>query len=257
MMLADHAYAAMMRLTTELRERAEPRLPSERELAVRLGTSRTTVRKAMDLLEREGTIYRVKGRAGGAFVTGIDNIGSIDPGAPTVLTLRRLSRNLNTVKGVPQMLHEQGFQDGTQVLSAALEKPTPQVREILRIDPDQPVVALLRLRFADGESLSLERMYLRAPTEMLRTGLDSIYQTLRAEFGMAITTTEESIELASANDRIGKLLGRNVNAGLLRLERVGFDQENSPREYSVDLFRADRIRLRVRTTVAPSEYSSS
>ncbi|AWH01852.1 GntR family transcriptional regulator [Rhodococcus ruber] len=145
------------------------------------------------------------------------------------------------------MLHEQGFQDGTRVLSAELVAPTPQVREILRIPAGNPVVSLLRLRFADGDTLSLERMYLRGVQPILGTALTSIYETLRSEFGITIAATEESIELASATAQTGGLLDQPVNTALLRLERIGYDQGDSPVEYSVDLFRADRTRLSVRT----------
>lgn len=44
------------------------RLPAERELIGRLGMSRSTLRKALDALEREGTIWRHVGK--GTFVAG-------------------------------------------------------------------------------------------------------------------------------------------------------------------------------------------
>lgn len=239
---ADHALIVLRRLAGELRERGATKLPPERELAQRLGTSRSTVRRALDELAADGTIRRVKGRAGGAYLA-----GHRAPSGFESPHGRRLLRDLNTVQGVPEMLHAQGFEEGTRVLSAALTAPTPQVRKALRTAPEEPVISLLRVRYADGDTLSLERMYLRHTAALLRSDLRSIYATLRRDFGVSISTTLEAIELSSTTAATAGLLDQPVSTGLLRLERLGFDQSGTPVEYSIDLFRADRTRLQVRT----------
>lgn len=48
---------------------AGERLPSERELANRLGVSRVTLREAIKVLEQAGYVESVRGRKGGTFVT--------------------------------------------------------------------------------------------------------------------------------------------------------------------------------------------
>ncbi|WP_167675407.1 GntR family transcriptional regulator [Rhodococcus sp. B10] len=245
-LLREHTHAALLRLVDELEQRSVARLPPERELAERLGTSRTTVRKALDQLERDGVIRRQKGRAGGAYLT------SVAPGSPSpesawsVCESRRLLRSLNTVKGVPQMLHEQGFRDGTKVISARMTTPSADAARVLG---DGPVVSLLRLRFADGDTLSLEQMYLSGSIcgPVLETPLNSVYETLRSNLGISVCMADESIELAMVTQPVGSLLGQPAGTPILKLERIGYDQQERPVEYSVDLFRADRTRLKVRT----------
>jgi GntR family transcriptional regulator len=240
---ADRTRIVLARLAEDLRGRGASKLPPERDLATRLGTSRSTVRKALEALEADGAIHRVKGRAGGAYLTRTVHAPS---GFESALS-RRLLRDLNTVQGVPEMLHAQGFEESTRVLSAELTAPTPQVSRLLRIPPSEPVVSLLRVRYADGDTLSLERMYLRDAAPILRSDLHSIYVTLRRDFGVSISATEEAIELSSATESTAALLDQPVSAGLFRLERLGFDQSGTPVEYSIDLFRADRTRLHVRS----------
>lgn len=239
---ADHVLVVLRRLAGELRTRGATKLPPERELAERLAASRSTVRRALEALEADGTIRRVRGRAGGAYLTGTTAASGFE--SPDG---RRLLRDLNTVQGVPEMLHAQGFEEGTRVVSAALTTPTPQVRKVLRLAPGERVVSLLRVRYADGDTLSLERMYLRGAEAILRSDLHSIYATLRRDFGVSISTTVEAIELSNTTAATAALLDQPVSTGLLRLERLGFDQSGTPMEYSIDLFRADRTRLQVRT----------
>ncbi|MEW1934386.1 GntR family transcriptional regulator [Rhodococcus sp. NPDC079359] len=246
-LLMEQTHAALLRLAAELESRSVARLPPERELAERLGTSRTTLRKALDLLERDGVIRRTKGRAGGAFLTSVTPGSSSPESAQSLCQSRRLLRSLNTVKGVPQMLHEQGFRDGTKVISARIAEPSPEAAQVLG---DGPVVSLLRLRFADGDTLSLEQMYLSDSIcgRVLETPLNSVYEALRTRLGVSVCMADESIELATISAPAGTLLRQPEGTPILKLERIGYDQSERPVEYSVDLFRADRTRLSVRTS---------
>lgn len=244
----EHASQALKRLAAELESRGATRLPTERALAERLETSRTTVRKALDLLERDGTIHRVKGRTGGAYLTNVSPREASPLAARPYCGGRGVLRSLNTVKGIPQILHEQGFRDGTTVIRAGLMPAQPRVREALGVPGTEPVVSLLRLRHADGETLSLEQMYLRAELAgVLETEMKSIYRTLRSQLGVQICMADESIEMAAVSQTEGATLGVQPGTPVLKVERIGSDQRGRALEYSVDLFRADRTRLHVRS----------
>ena len=247
MLLLEHAHAALRRLSEELADRGEARMPTERALAQRLETSRTTVRKALDLLERDGVIRRVRGRAGGAYLTDVSAVGT----ARTLCHGRGVLRSLNTVKGIPEILREQGFRDGTTVISSGLVPAPRAVGLALELGEDDVVVSLLRLRYADGETLCLEQMYLRPELAgVLGTEMKSIYRTLLGQFGVHVCVADESIEIASVSSAEGELLGQPAGTPVLKLERTGRDQHGRAVEYSVDLFRADRTRLNVRSVTA-------
>ena len=78
------------------------RLGAERELAERLGVSRSTIRAALADLERNGVVRRARGRAGGIFVAE-----------------RKVERDLTSLAGLPAYLRRQGFQSDARVLSTA------------------------------------------------------------------------------------------------------------------------------------------
>lgn len=248
MLLVECAHEALLRLAEELGERGESRLPTERVLAERLETSRTTVRKALDRLEEDQVIRRVRGRAGGAYLTKVSTQATGPQAARPFCRGHGILRSLNTVKGIPEILHEQGFRDGTTVISSGLVPAPAGAKTALRLADDEPVVSLLRLRYADGETLSLERMYLRAELAgLLGTEMKSVYRTLLSQFGVQVCVADESIEIASVSRAEGELLGQPAGTPMLKLERTGYDQNDRAIEYSVDLFRGDRTRLNVRS----------
>jgi len=245
----EKAHGALLRLADDYADRGLVRLPAERVLAERLGTSRTTVRKALELLESQGTIRRVKGRAGGAYLTEVIPRAASPQEVQPYCRSRTVLRSLNTVKGIPQILNEQGFQDGTTVVKAGLVSAQPQVGSVLGQPIGGPVVSMLRLRHADGETLSLEQMFLRADlAAVLRTPQNSVYRGLYSDLGVQVCVADESIEIAAISAAEAELLGQSPGTPVLKVERTAFDQHGDAIEYSVDLFRADRMRLHVRTT---------
>src|ERR1022692_4409102 len=57
------------------------KLPSERELAAAYGTSRTSIRQALEALVQEGLLFRTVGK--GTFVTPKNREGNAPPGKRT------------------------------------------------------------------------------------------------------------------------------------------------------------------------------
>jgi GntR family transcriptional regulator len=223
-------------LVTDGTYRPGERLGGERDLAAALGVSRETLRHALSALEREGAVLRVRGRGGGTFV------------AP-----RKVERDLTRIVGVPELLRTQGFSAGSQVLSAGLEAADETLAAALRIAPGEPVARIVRLRLADGGPISLENACFpaaRFPGLFNQPLGGSLLELFAAEYGVRPGEAVEQIEVVLAGDEEAALLRTEPRAPLLALERMTCDPEGVPFEYSHDLFRADRIRVVVRSTGA-------
>jgi GntR family transcriptional regulator len=227
------------------------KLPSERELADRLDVSRNMLRRALEVLEAEHVIVRAPGRGGGAFITAVTESAPVPPALFDVQS-RKLERDLNAIKGIPQMLAEQGFASTTRVLAESTEPASAGIATALRMAPGDPVISLLRLRLADGEPLSLERMFLdaqRFPDLLTHSPIGSLYALLHAEYGVTVATAEEQVELVEASRQVARLLDIKPWAPLLALRRVSRRDDGTPVEASIDLFRPELTRLIVRTVV--------
>jgi GntR family transcriptional regulator len=224
------------------------KLGSERQLCERFGVTRSTLRLALDALERAGVVDRVPGRAGGTFVR-----------------QTKVERDLSRIAGLPEHLRRQGVVAGTRVLSAAMRDADDVIARALAIPPGAPVYDILRVRLADGEPISLEHAML--PAERLPGLLDeplggSLMQVLTERYGIEPAEAVERIEVTRAARDEARVLGTKPGAPIISVERIASGADGRPFEFSLDLFRGDRTRMVVRTSgsareVAPSEYGDT
>ena len=207
------------------------KLGSERELADRYNTSRSSLRQVLAALEEAGLVDRVIGRAGGIFISHV-----------------QVQRSLSDVVGVPAFLATQGYVAGTRVLSTKIAAPDRTTQRALRIGADDFVVEIQRVRLADGSPISLERA--QFPAEMFPGLLEqqlggSIYEILEAQYGLVTSRADERIEAVNATPEEATVLGIKQRSALLLITRIAYDQHGTPCEFSTDLFRGDRTRLAV------------
>jgi GntR family transcriptional regulator len=209
------------------------KLGAERDLAHTLGVSRSTLRQALSVLEREGLVRRVPGRGGGTFVT-----------SPKV------DRDLSRIVGLPSLLRDQGFVAGTRLIRASVVDADARCARALALRQGALVLSVVRIRLADGAPLSLE--HARLPADrfpgLLEEALGgSLYELLRVRYGVVPAEAEERIEVRAADAEQAAILDIGSGAALLSVTRTAWDAAGQPVEYSHDLFRADRTLITVRT----------
>jgi GntR family transcriptional regulator len=207
------------------------KLGSERELAERYGTSRSSLRQVLAALEEAGLVHRVIGRSGGIFISH-----------------GQVQRSLSNVVGVPAFLANQGYVAGTRVLSTKIAAPDRTTQNALRVGANDYVIEIQRVRLADGSPISLELAQFPAdafPGLLERQLGGSIYEILETHYGLVTSRAEERIEAVNATPDEASLLGIKPKSALLLITRIAYDQHGTPCEFSRDLFRGDRTRLAV------------
>jgi GntR family transcriptional regulator len=201
-------------------------LPTERELAVRFDTSRTTVRQALAELVVEGKLERTQGR--GTFIS-----------EPKLITLRQLT-------SFSEDLAERGSRSHSEILDVSRAPVDRQVAEALDVPVGAPVARVERLRFADDAPIAHETAWLPGPLPRLRAELErhgSLYRTLREVYGVEIAAAEDSVETALASPLQAGLLGCDTGLPMLLVCRTGWDATGRPVEFTRSVFRGDRFRF--------------
>lgn len=208
-------------------------VPTERDLALRFDTSRTTVRQALAALSLDGRLERTQGR--GTFVA--------EPKRVIVRQLTSYSDDLRT----------QGRDPSSQLLSVRLEAADERVADALAVTPGTRVHRVERIRGVEGVSLAHEIAYLtgslpRLKTELVRRG--SLYQTLREAYGIRLARVEDRVETVLADPEEAQLLGIDVGLPMLLIHRTGWDADDHPVEFTRSVFRGDRFSFVARSAVA-------
>jgi GntR family transcriptional regulator len=140
------------------------------------------------------------------------------------------------------------------VLTARRGPSGAQTARALRLERGEPVFEVIRLRLSDGAPLALERSLF--PAERFPGLLDgtlegSLYELLEERYGEGPTRAVERLEPVLADAGEAEVLQVRPGAPLMLVERTAFDGAGLPVEYARDLFRGDRTRVLVETSIAP------
>ncbi len=201
-------------------------IPSERELCQRYGLARMTVRHAVDHLVSEGRLYRV-------------------PGKGTFVARPKIDLPLRLASFSDDML-ARGLQPGAVELARRTVAAGPTLARELRLDLDDPVHVIERLRTADGAPMALERAHISAAAAPNLIDEDltgrSLYTLLEERFGLIFDAGEQTIGAGIAKSADARLLGVPAGSAVLLLERRS-SVAGRQVEYTVSTYRADRYQL--------------
>jgi GntR family transcriptional regulator len=204
--------------------------PSEAELCTAFQVTRGTVRHALQVLEREGLIYRRQGRG-------------------TFVARRRLAFDLTRLYSITDDLLARGWQPGTRLLGLQALVAPPDIQRVLKLPRRARVWELYRVRLADGEPVSLVRSYL---PEQLTPGLDqhdltgSVNRVLEQGYGLRLHTADQIVRTRGATAEEAALLDVPEGEPVFVITGVAYDHNEVPLEYLDSIWRGDRYDLQVR-----------
>jgi GntR family transcriptional regulator, nutrient-sensing system regulator len=202
-------------------------VPTERELAERMQTSRTTVRKALSELVVEGRLVRRQGS--GTYVA--------EPKLTWHLYLASFTEQVKA----------SGFTPSSEMLGTQRIAATAEVAHQLHLPPRAPVYKLERVRLADNWPIAVETSWVPAErfpglTRLMRTQ-SSLHELLSSRYGISMRTGDESIETAPATPREAGPLRVDVGTPMLVVSRQNFDADRVPVDFGRTWFRGDRVTL--------------
>ncbi|NLD58533.1 MAG: GntR family transcriptional regulator [Clostridiales bacterium] len=230
----------LYRLYSELRLTIEKggmrpgdRLSAERELAIRYGVSRMAVKCALGRLVDEGLVYRIHGK--GTFVQKTD--------------ADRLQLNLSSaggMAGITDVIRSQGRQCENRVIGAGFLERCDFVLSRLRLEPEEKVFAVGRVRYGNAEPIAVEYSYL--PYKYVQ-GIErqdfskvSLYDYLDS-VGRNVRHGSSLLRVVAAGQREAEHLGIPPGQALYAFAITGLTSGGAVVEYTESYLRADRTEL--------------
>ncbi len=201
-------------------------LPTEQEFCHIFNISRTTVRLALSELVHEKKLYRIKGR--GTFVA----------------HNKILQNTLMAIESFHVEMKNKGYTLETHVLEFKKVKPSADIATALKLSPSNDVISLQRLHFIDRLPVVYVHTYLPYSSCQHLFDYDmtteSLYQILSKNINTKIHRVLRSAEAVIPTTADCALLDITKHTAIQLIYSTGYNQFNSPVEYTIARYRGDK-----------------
>lgn len=208
------------------------RLPPERELCEIYKLSRITVRQALQELEREGYIYKVRG-------------------AGTFVSAKRYNQHLVKLYSFTEEMKKNGKEPSTVVLDFEEAVVDERLASKLNISPFEIVIKVIRLQLADDEPLLYETTYLPKKffPNLSKEDLESrsMYQIFIEDYSLGVTKAIESFKATTLREEEAKHFQLPSNQSAMMIKRYAYHNEYLI-GYTLGIARGDKFDYTVELT---------
>jgi len=222
------------------RSSAGDRLPPERQLAEQFGVARMTVRRAMNTLVSEGRLERRQGS--GTYVR-----------RPVVSTRMQLTSFTDDMRA-------RGIVPSSRLIETVDVALTRSAARLLHASPGSKARRVTRVRLGDGEPIGVETVTIPEWTGFVFNETDlqgSMYGVLRSRYQVEVTSAQAEISVDVPSHAIAQLLDVPRGTACMRIAMVDADQHGRRIMVATCWYRADRYRVHLGTSRAPSKPEAS
>ncbi len=207
-------------------------LPTEDELIKYFDTSRTTIRSAIGILEREGYVVRKQGKG-------------------TIIKDPKSAQNLNYLSSFTDSLTEKGIIVETSLLSISKINAPSRVIEELKISEAEKVYWIQRTRVADGIPIAYVNNYILA---RVVPGLEKrqdqlkhlgLYQLLESEYDLKLHCAVDTINVYLSGPLEAEMLQLPETIPLFHNRRTTWLEDGTPFEHVLSIIRGDMHQYKV------------
>lgn len=179
-------------------------IPNETRLEQIYAVSRTTVRKAVSMLVRDGLI-------------------SVKQGFGTTVVNDKTSQNLNCFNSLTETLRRRGYRVGVRGIFAEEIAADDFLAEQFECEPGTRLVCIYRIHTANDKPVAIARNYI--PTELVpgiikkTDRILSLYKFLKEEYGISYTLSIDTISACNADYEEARVLEIEPREALLTVNR--------------------------------------
>ncbi|MBZ5750251.1 GntR family transcriptional regulator [Metabacillus rhizolycopersici] len=207
------------------------KLPVLETLMAQFEVSKSTITKSLDLLEKKGVVFQVRGS--GIFV-------------------RRHKR-----KGYISLLSNQGFKENledfnitSEVIELEVRKPTKEVALALNIELNEDVYYIKRVRYINGQTLCLEEsFYNKSIITYLNKEIasESIFYYIREGLGLKVGFSDMYLHVDKLNEEEAKYLGLKKGEPKLYVETLFHLTNGQPFDFSKVTYNYEQSQFFIQT----------
>ncbi|KRM95376.1 trehalose operon transcriptional repressor [Liquorilactobacillus aquaticus DSM 21051] len=202
-------------------------LPSEHHLCDLYGSSRETIRKALEQLTELGLIQKMRGK------------GSL------VLDIQRFSFPVSGITSFQELNKTLGMHATTEVL----QKKNDMIPDTLakgRVDSGRTALHIERLRKIDQVPIVLDEDYLLNPpiSEVSdAAAASSLYAYFEKELGLDISYATKEITVEKVSDRTASLLALDENKLAVVIRSMTYLADTTPFQLTASYHKPDRFKF--------------
>lgn len=215
----------------ELKENQQ--IPTEDEFCKMYNISKAPVRQALQELEAENYIYKIRGK--GSFVSS-----------------NYIKQPLAKLQSFSKDILALGHKPGAKLISRDIIPADYEVAKALNIAEGDRVLRGVRLRYIDDEIYSLNFSHfsvdLFPEVERMDLSALSIYEIIENELNFEIVRAIQTLEATATPPDIAKIIERQIGSPLLLMNRVTFirrDLKEMPFEFVKVYFMPDKYKCEV------------
>ncbi|TGG94324.1 GntR family transcriptional regulator [Natronospirillum operosum] len=198
-------------------------LPPQRDLAVALGVSRVTVRKAIETLVEQGLLMQRQGAG------------------TRVLKPQQeaIHKNLSVLNSFTEDMAARGLPSRSEWLSRERIQSSPREAIALNLSPGSMLTRYARVRYAGDNPMAYE--VASVPGHIIQSVDEvgaSLYAALEAHDARPVRALQ-TMTARNADQQVADYLSMTPGEAVLYIERQGFDQHNRPVEFTRSYYRGD------------------
>ena len=212
--LHHQLYRTLSEMISSGKVKPGERLPTEAELVDAYGVSRTTARRALDELRRQGVVER-------------------QPGKGTFVLQPRLHAAIPHLHGITDEIEQLGYTAGTVLLSVDRGEADETLATQLQLRVGDPVLVVQRIRTADGRPVYASRatfnitLFPQLEDADFRQGMHPQLERLT---GRPLSKVVQWLSSVPASKDVARKLDVKAGVPVLRCERVVYLEGDIPAE---------------------------
>ena len=214
------------------------KLPDERSLSQQYAVSRSSIKRALEVLVRQGIIFKKRGS--GTFIN------------PLYLKKQAMFSYEGSNLGITDSYQFDGKVQRIEVKSFQVIPATPEIQTDLFLKPTDFVYEIKRIRYIDDQPFILETGYIPikiVPTISEEVVQGSVFNYIEAAIGKTVTRSYVSVSAAPSTEIDQELLQLKPTEPVAVLDGVFFLDDGTPFEVSNMRFHYQYMRYNTFTNI--------